>query len=255
TLLLDEVADLSPATQAKLLRVLQDGEFQRVGGTGTLRVDVRILSATNRDLEGAVAAGRFREDLYFRLNVIRIELPPLRERPEDLLALADHFLAHFAAEVGRAIRGFSPAARQRILLHPWPGNVRELRNAVERAVLLAEGGEVGPSDLFPGLRGGGELLGGWRPVLPPGGISFEEAERGILLAALERTGFVQKDAAALLRISRRRLNYMVRRLGIRHPSWRRNRGPGPGGEGAPTSYPLGDPGNPVRGLSPREETE
>ncbi len=255
TLLLDEVADLSPATQARLLRVLQDGEFQRVGGTETLRVDVRILSATNRDLEADVAAGRFREDLYFRLNVIRIELPPLRERPEDLLALADHFLDHFAAEVGRSLRGFSPAARQRILEHPWPGNVRELRNAVERAALLAEGDEIGPSDLFPGIPEGGELFGTWRPVLPPGGISFEEAERGILLAALERTGFVQKDAAQLLGISRRKLNYRVRRLGIRHPTWRRNRGPDPGGKGAPTSYPLGCPDNRARGPSPREESE
>jgi len=254
TLLLDEVADLSPATQARLLRVLQDGEFQRVGGTETLRVDVRILSATNRDLERDVAAGRFREDLFFRLNVIRIDLPPLRERPEDLLALADHFLAHFAAEVGRPLRGFTAAARERILAHRWPGNVRELRNAVERAVLLAEGEEIGPEDLLPGAPGSRQLLGAWRPVLPPGGISFEEAERGILLAALERTGFVQKDAAELLGISRRKLNYMVRRLGIRHPSWRRNRAPGPGGEAVPTPYPPGEPVPREGRPRPREES-
>src|SRR5262249_14888273 len=137
TLLLDEVGDMSPATQAKLLRVLQDQEFHRLGGTRILRTDARIVAATNRDLGGRVGEGLFREDLLFRLDVIRIEVPPLRDRPEDVLALAQGFLREFAAQAPRPVRGFSEGALRRLEAHRWPGNVRELRNAIERAVLMA----------------------------------------------------------------------------------------------------------------------
>ena len=223
TLLLDEVGDMSPATQAKLLRVLQDQEFQRLGGTRTLRTDARIVAATNQDLEAKLRDGRFRDDLFFRLNVIRIELPPLRERPEDLIALAHHFLRRFADGLGRPLRGFSEPALERIRAHPWRGNVRELQNAIERAVLMAEGPRIACRDL--------SLFGdrvpsdadGWRPELPPDGVSLREVERQLVLEALRRTGYVQKDAAVLLRVSRRKLNYMVQRMGIAHASWRRNR--------------------------------
>ncbi len=223
TLLLDEVGDMSPATQAKLLRVLQDQEFQRLGGTRTLRTDARIVAATNQDLEEKLRDGRFRDDLFFRLNVIRIELPPLRERPEDLIALAHHFLRRFADGLGRPLRGFSEPALERIRAHPWRGNVRELQNAIERAVLMAEGPRIACRDL--------SLFGdrvpsdadGWRPELPPEGVSLREVERQLVLEALRRTGYVQKDAAVLLGISRRKLNYMVQRMGITHASWRRNR--------------------------------
>ena len=223
TLLLDEVGDMSPATQAKLLRVLQDQEFQRLGGTRTLRTDARIVAATNQDLEEKLRDGRFRDDLFFRLNVIRIELPPLRERPEDLIALAHHFLRRFADRLGRPQRGFSEPALERIRAHPWRGNVRELQNAIERAVLMAEGPRIACRDL--------SLFGdrvpsdadGWRPELPPDGVSLREVERQLVLEALRRTGYVQKDAAVLLRVSRRKLNYMVQRMGITHASWRRNR--------------------------------
>ncbi|MDJ0786661.1 MAG: sigma-54 dependent transcriptional regulator [Myxococcota bacterium] len=224
TLFMDEVGDMSPATQAKLLRVMQDQEFHRLGGTRPLRTDVRIVAATNRDLPAAIAEGAFREDLYFRLNVIGIQLPPLRERPEDLAALSQHFLAEIGRELGRPREGFAEEALAFIRSHTWPGNVRELRNVIERAVLLSGGPEVGVADL---VLTGAHAERGWRPDLPAGGLPWDEIERAVLTEALSRTGWVQKDAAALLGMSRRRLNYVVRRLGITHSSWRRNRGEDP----------------------------
>jgi DNA-binding NtrC family response regulator len=225
TLFLDEVGDMSPATQAKLLRVLQDQEFQRLGGTRVLRTDARLVSATNQDLETRMREGSFREDLFFRLNVIRIHLPPLRERPDDLLALAHHFLRCFARETGRPLRGFTDEALARIRSHAWPGNVRELHNTLERGVLMAEGPRVDASDLALPSPADEPAAGGWRPELPPGGMSLRELERGLVLEALRRSQFLQKDAAKLLGISRRKLNYMIRRMGITHAGWRRNRPP------------------------------
>ena len=220
TLFLDEVGDMSPATQAKLLRVLQEQQFQRLGGSRLLHTDVRIVAATNRDLPAAIEAGEFREDLYFRLHVIGIEMPALRELPEDIGPLAEHFLQGFAREMGKPVRGFTDEALARLRGHPWPGNVRELRNVLERAVLLAEGPTVGEHQL--GLEEGAARAR-WRPALPPGGLALEEVERAVLLEALEHSGFVQKDAALLLQVSRRKLNYMVRKHRITHSSWRANR--------------------------------
>jgi DNA-binding NtrC family response regulator len=223
TLFLDEIGDMSPATQAKLLRVLQDQQFHRLGGTKVLHTDVRIVAATNQDLEKAIRAGRFREDLYFRLNVIGIWLAPLRERSEDLEALSRHFLAEFSRELGRPRTGFSEDALARIHAHGWPGNVRELRNVIERAVLMSDGERIEAGDIgLPQVSGGDG--GGWRPELPPEGVALEQVERAVVLEALHRTRYVQKEAAQLLRVSRRKLNYMIRRMGITHPSWRRNSG-------------------------------
>ena len=240
TLFLDEIGDMAPTTQAKLLRVLQDREFFRLGGARAIRADVRIVAATNQDLELALRVGRFREDLFFRLNVIRIHLPPLRERPDDAERLAAHFAEQFARELGRGPSMLTPAARARIRAHPWPGNVRELRNAIERAVLLAEGDriEVGDVDL-PAV----EARAAAAPCVevPPQGIALRTVERELVLAALRRTGYVQKDAAALLRVSRRKLNYMIRRMGITHASWRRNRAR----PDEPRSGPDGDPASAV----------
>ncbi|MDJ0869999.1 MAG: sigma-54 dependent transcriptional regulator [Myxococcota bacterium] len=225
TLFLDEVGDMAGSTQAKLLRVLQDGEFHRLGGAGPIRADVRIVGATNRELEQEVREGRFREDLYFRLNVIRIQLPPLRERVEDLEPLARHFLAGFSRDLGRPARELAPAALERIRSYPWPGNVRELRNVLERAVLLADGERIEAGDFE--LPGGLDLpTDGLRLELPAGGVSLREVEQRLVEVALERSGWVQKDAAALLGVSRRKLNYMIQRMGITHRSWRRNRGDG-----------------------------
>jgi DNA-binding NtrC family response regulator len=218
TLFLDEIGDMAPATQAKLLRVLQDKEFTRVGGTRPLRADVRIVAATHRELEVEIQAGRFRDDLFFRLNVIRIAMPPLRERPDDVEALAVHFAAQFADELGRPERRLSAAAVARLRAHRWPGNVRELRNVIERAVLLADGARIEPADVEV------SELPEAAPAEPADrGLSMRDAERALVLSALRRSGFVQKDAAVLLGVSRRKLNYMVQRMGIRHPSWRRNR--------------------------------
>jgi transcriptional regulator with GAF, ATPase, and Fis domain len=236
TLLLDEIGEVSLAIQAKLLRVLQDQEFHRVGGSQTLRTDARIVAATNCRLEDEVAAGRFREDLYFRLNVIRIHLPPLRERPEDVFDLAHHFLRELRRALSLRIEGFSEGALARLAEHDWPGNVRELHNAIERALLLATGPLVRRRDIaLPASRSRGPG-GEWRPDLPPEGWTLADAERALVLECLRRSDFVQKDASRLLGVSPRKLNYMIRRMGITHPSWRRNRGGDagkPGGQGAP----------------------
>jgi transcriptional regulator with GAF, ATPase, and Fis domain len=223
TLFLDEVGDLAPATQAKLLRVLQEQEFHRLGGSHTLRTDARLIAATNCDLEQKVRAGSFREDLFFRLDVIRIQLPPLRERQEDLIALAHHLLRECADAAGRPARGFSEAALARIRAHPWPGNVRELRNTIERAVLLAEGPRVGGDDLGLGSADR-DPANGW-PELPPGGWTLRDVERALVIEALRRSDWVQKEACKILGVSPRKLNYMIGRMGITHPSWRRNRAP------------------------------
>ena len=222
TLFLDEVGDMAPSTQAKLLRVLQDREFTRLGGSRPLRVDVRIVAATNRDLEREMHAGRFREDLFYRLNVIRIAMPALRERQDDVEALAVHFAQHFAREMGRAERRLSPAAVARLRAHGWPGNVRELRNVIERALLLADGERIEASDVDVADAPAPEARDGESGSR---GLSMREVERSLVLSALARAGFVQKDAAELLGVSRRKLNYMVQRMGITHPSWRRNRTP------------------------------
>ena len=225
TLFLDEIGDMSLATQAKLLRVLHDQEFQRLGGTTVLRTDVRIVAATNRELEAAIADGEFRQDLYFRLNVITILLPPLRERPEDVERLALHFLEEFRTELARPCSGFAPEALRRLRSHPWPGNVRELRNVVERGVLMAGGERIEASDLHLEVRPSpGEEH--WQPELPAQGLRLDDIEHAVVREALDRTAWVQKDAAAFLGITRRKLNYMIQRMGITHPSWRRNRTPG-----------------------------
>lgn len=233
TLFLDEVGDMSSATQAKLLRVLQEQEFHRLGGTASLRTDARIVAATNRDLSALIRAGEFREDLYFRLNVIDIHLSPLRERPEDLVVLAQRLLDSLADSAARPIRGFSPEAMDWIRAHSWPGNVRELSNVLERAVLLCDGPRLQLQDLDSGGTARVSAPDARHVVLPPEGVTLREVERELVLAALERVGWVQKDAAGLLGISRRKLNYMIQRMGITHPSWRRNRGDGPGDSSSP----------------------
>ncbi|MFP4057053.1 MAG: sigma-54-dependent transcriptional regulator [Candidatus Brocadiia bacterium] len=200
TLLLDEVAHLSPATQVKLLRVLQTGEFERVGGTHTLRADVRLLAATNSNLEGLLVAGRFREDLYYRLNVIRIELPPLRNRREDIPPLVDHFIALYRHRNERHVEGISGAALETLLTYRWPGNVRELEHAIERAVVLAEGPVIEPRDLPPSITGEHAPP---REVRVPLGTTMKEIERRVIESTLARTGGDKTAAAALLGIGRR----------------------------------------------------
>jgi two-component system response regulator HydG len=230
TLFLDEIGDMSAVTQAKLLRVLQDQEFHRLGGSRPLRTDARIVAATNQRLEDALREGRFREDLYFRLNVIGIHLPPLRERSEDAVALAQHFLAEFSRELLRPTRGFTDAAMERIRRSRWSGNVRELRNVVERCVLMSDGELIDASQIAVSAPLGEPEGGCLKIEFPPEGLSLDRMERELVLAALEQVGHVQKDAAKLLHVTRRKLNYMIGRMGLTHPSWRRNRLPVCGGE-------------------------
>ena len=222
TLFLDEVSEMTPHLQAKVLRVLQEREFERVGGEQTIRVDVRIIAATNKDLRQLVEAGRFREDLFYRLFVFHIHLPPLRERREDILPLADHFVRQFAAETGKTIGGLTPEAQEALAAHHWPGNIRELRNAIERAVVLCTSRLIDARDL-PGdvVRPAGEKppvadAGRWN-----GGTLtqvLEQYERQLIVQALARAGGVQARAARELGLSRSNFQYRLTRLGLRGPS-------------------------------------
>ena len=196
TLFLDEIANLQPRLQATLLRVLQTGEFQRVGSSRTRRADVRVISATNADLRAEIAGGRFREDLLYRLNTVEVRLPPLRERPEDVPLLAEHFLRRYAVRYRRPLAGFDAAARRALLAHRWPGNVRELQHAVERAVLLAAGAEITATDLG--------LVDATRPPTPASlaELTLADAERELVRHAVARHGGNVNAAAAALGLSR-----------------------------------------------------
>ncbi len=216
TLFLDEVGDLSAATQAKLLRVLQEGTIRRLGDTRTIQVDARIIAATNRDLPAEVRAGRFREDLFFRLNVLPLRLPPLRERPEDIPLLTEHFLRRFAAETGCPVRQIAPPALDCLMAYRWPGNVRELEHAIERAVLLSQGEALEVGDLPPAVQGGGGQGVEEAPLRLRDAVAHLNAdlERGLIRRALARTGGNRTEAAVLLGISRRALLYKLKEYGI-----------------------------------------
>src|SRR5688572_15837689 len=223
TLFLDEIGDMSPNTQAKILRVLQEHEFERLGGTRTIKVDVRLIAATNRDLPSMVEAGAFREDLYYRLNVVTIEMPPLRERKEDVAALAHFFIKRFAGELKKKMDGLEPEALKLLMRYHWPGNIRELENAIERAMLLADGSHIAADDLRLGDTGAAGSPREAASILkiPPTGIPLEEIERLALVEALKMSNWVQKDAAELLAISPRVMNYKIKVLGIDFPRSRR----------------------------------
>jgi two-component system response regulator AtoC len=215
TLFLDEVGELPPALQVKLLRVLQEEEVRPVGDSKSRRVDVRVLAATARDLEAEIAAGRFREDLFYRLNVLRVHVPALRERREDVPLLVDHFLEHFRTTLGRPVRGIADDALARLVAHPWPGNVRELENVIERAVILARGDRVTVRELptnvvhpDPGAE-----------AAATGDLSLRRARRAAeieaIRAALRATNGNRTHAARVLEISHRALLYKLKEYGIR----------------------------------------
>jgi Nif-specific regulatory protein len=223
TLFLDEIGDMSPNTQAKILRVLQEHEFERLGGTRTIKVDVRLIAATNRDLSTMVANGLFREDLYYRLNVVTIEMPALRERKEDIPALASFFIRRFAGELKKKIQGPEADALKLLMRYHWPGNIRELENAIERAMLLADGTHIAVDDLRLGDTGspGSPRETASIVKIPPTGIPLDLFERLALIEALKMSNWVQKDAAELLAISPRVMNYKIKTLGIDFPRGRR----------------------------------
>ena len=210
TLFLDEVAELPPETQVKLLRVLQEREIERVGGERTIRVDVRLIAATHRDLDQEVARERFRADLYYRLNVLPIRIPPLRERPEDIEPLAGHFLGHFGRRMGKKLRGFSQGSLTRLQRYDWPGNIRELQNVIERACVLAKGQVVDVPDPAPAAT----QRRAWHAV------TLEEAEEAHIGRTLEQTGWRIEGpggAAELLGLRPSTLRSRIKRLGIRRP--------------------------------------
>ncbi len=216
TLFLDEVGDLPFSLQAKLLRFLESRSFRRIGGASEIKVDVLIISATNRDLKKAVAKRRFREDLYYRLNVVPLDVPPLRERGEDIMALAEHYLAHFSRKFRKPLVGMSPEARQAFLVYHWPGNVRELKNLVERLVILSTDNLITYDDLPAVMKEASARResGGHRDALGEEGLEAKLAayEKKLIGEALERAGGVKSEAAKLLGVSRYSLLRKMKRL-------------------------------------------
>jgi two-component system NtrC family response regulator/two-component system response regulator HydG len=208
TLFLDEVGEISPSLQIKLLRVLQTREFERVGGTTTLKVDVRLVAATNKDLAAEVKAGRFREDLYYRLNVVAVTLPSLRQRKGDIPALVSHFIQKYSGSYGKTVKGLAPGTLNALLNHSWPGNVRELENAVERAVVLTKGSELTADDLPPSIRGPRPRDVPHGSLIP--GATMAEIEREAILRTMEMVNGSTARCAEVLGISVRKVQYRLK---------------------------------------------
>jgi transcriptional regulator with GAF, ATPase, and Fis domain len=218
TLFLDEIGDVPVPIQVKLLRVLQEREFERLGGTRTIKVDVRLIAATNRDLRAALEDGTFREDLYYRLNVVPIDIPPLRERKDDIPDLANHFLARYSSEHGKEIHEITPAALKVLTDYHWPGNVRQLENIIERAVTLSAGPVLDAADIHldarpvPGAAGSAGNAGGV-PFLPEG-MTMEQWEDELIREAMRRANGNKSEAARMLGLSRNALRYRLSKLGV-----------------------------------------
>ncbi len=215
SLFLDEVSEMSLSMQVKLLRVLQEREFARVGGEDIIKVDVRVIAATNKDLMQEIESGRFREDLYYRLNVVTLNVPPLRERNEDIPLLAGHFLTTFAEKNHKRIRGFSPQAMDQLLRYAWPGNVRELMNTVERAVVLSRDEYIDEEDLPFHIKDGlADAIADSPLSAPEAGHALEEVEKGTILKTLEFTGGNKSEAARRLGITRKTLHKKLKKYGV-----------------------------------------
>ena len=213
TIFLDEVGEMSAATQTKILRVLQEKEFEPLGGTRTVKVDVRVIAATNKDLASEVKEGRFREDLYYRLNVVPVSIPPLRTRKDDISVLAAHFLYLYREKNQKELKEFSPKALDLLVRYDWPGNIRELENCIERAVIMARGEVIAPVDLPPQIQAispGKEEPGVHFPL----GISLQDAEKALILKTLEDTGGNRSRAAEILGINRRTLQIKLKEYGV-----------------------------------------
>jgi DNA-binding NtrC family response regulator len=210
TVFLDEIGEMVPALQAKLLRFLEEKTFKRVGGSSDIRVDVRVVAATNRTLQDEVRAGKFREDLFYRLNVLPIVLPPLRDRAADIPLLVDFYVDAYNTEFKKRVRGVTGDAMKRLTGYGWPGNIRELRNAVERAMLLAESDTLTADDFTLGGAAAAQLSD--RVELPPSGIDLDQLERSLVVQALERTGWNQTRASALLGLNRDQIRYRIEKF-------------------------------------------
>jgi DNA-binding NtrC family response regulator len=216
TLFLDEIGDVPAAIQVKLLRVLQEREFERLGGTKTLKVDIRMIAATNRDLRAALEEGTFREDLYYRLNVVPIDIPPLREHKEDIPDLVNHFLARFAADSDKEIEGITPAALDALMEYHWPGNIRQLENSVERAVALSSGRMIDEKDIHLDTRQNKPAVVASSSTMQflPEGMTLEQWEDNMIREALRRANGNKSQAARLLGLSRNALRYRLGKLGV-----------------------------------------
>jgi len=217
TIFLDEVGELPGQLQVKILRVLQEREIDKVGDPRPIKVDVRVIAATNRDLEKMMAEGAFRDDLYYRLAVVSIRVPPLRERADDIPLLVDHFLAKYSERLGHQRPAVEKSVYSTFNLYSWPGNIRELENVIERALVLDRDGVLGAEDLPERLRTREQRFGNVRLELPDEGISLERVERDLILAALEKHDWNQTQAAAYLDISRSTLLYRIQKFGLERP--------------------------------------
>jgi len=217
TLFLDEIAELDVAMQAKLLRALQERKIRRVGGTHEISVDVRVIAATNRDLRAMVADGRFRDDLYYRINVLSVDVPPLHERREDIPVLIDYFVKKHTRNTSRLVRGLPPETRKLMIDYSWPGNVRQLESAIERAILLCEGDQITVDDLPLEVRQESRPIAEGAFKLPPEGISFEDVERDLIMQAMEQTDYNITKSAKLLGLTFRTLQYRLEKFGIKRP--------------------------------------
>ena len=215
TLFLDEIAELDVGMQAKLLRALQEREIRRVGGTRAIKIDVRVVAATNRDLRAMVGDGRFRDDLYYRINVLSIDVPPLRERRDDIPVLINYFLKKHTRNTSRLVRGLTPETKKLMLDYSWPGNVRQLESAIERAILLCEGDLITVEDLPLEVRQEARPTTEGVFKLPPQGISFEDVERDLIMQAMEQTDYNITKAAKLLGLTFRTLQYRLEKFGIK----------------------------------------
>jgi len=215
TIFLDEVGEINQNVQVKLLRFLQERQFERVGGTQTIEVDARVIAATNLELEKAVQEGKFRKDLYYRLNVVPISMPPLRERKEDIPLLTEHFLEKYKDKSGGKVKQISAEALSVLMRHDWPGNVRELENCIERAIVMGEGDTIQLSDLPVAVQSRSLDTGEIIDEIPPDGISLDQLEKSLIIKALRQTNGNQTGAAKMLGISRRKLQYRMDKYGIR----------------------------------------
>ncbi|HEV7377108.1 MAG TPA: sigma-54 dependent transcriptional regulator [Pyrinomonadaceae bacterium] len=217
TLFLDEIGELDIGMQAKLLRALQEREIRRVGGNRTIKVDVRVVAATNRDLRAMVGDGRFRDDLYYRINVLSVDVPPLRERRDDIPVLIDYFLKKHTRNTSRLVRGLTPETRRLMMHYSWPGNVRQLESAIERAILLCEGDLITVEDLPLEVRQESRPQAEGAFKLPPEGIAFEDVERSLIMQAMEQTDYNITKSAKLLGLTFRTLQYRLEKFGIKRP--------------------------------------
>jgi DNA-binding NtrC family response regulator len=217
TLFLDEIAELDIGMQAKLLRALQEREIRRVGGTRAIKIDVRVVAATNRDLRAMVADGRFRDDLYYRINVLSVDVPPLRERRDDIPVLINYFLKKHTRNTSRLVRGLTPETKKLMMDYSWPGNVRQLESAIERAILLCEGDLITIEDLPLEVRQESRPVAEGAFKLPPEGISFEDVERDLIMQAMEQSDYNITKAAKLLGLTFRTLQYRLEKFGIKRP--------------------------------------